>query len=95
MPDGKVQFFENGVAAAAGLVQSDAGDYYFIGNTKRATMNATCNISEEETNGLLPAGTYMTDGMGRVIVNTTEAAETETETAETETGAAETEQEAA
>ena len=95
MPDGKVQFFENGVAAAAGLVQSDAGDYYFIGNTKRATMNATCNISEEETNGLLPAGTYMTDGMGRVIVNTTEAVETETETIETETGAAETEQEAA
>ena len=88
MPDGKVQFFENGVAAAAGLVRSDAGDYYFIGNTKRATMNATCNISEEETNGLLPAGTYMTDGMGRVIVNTTE-------TVETETGAAETEQEAA
>ena len=88
MPDGKVQFFENGVAAAAGLVQSDAGDYHFIGNTKRATMNATCNISEEETNGLLPAGTYMTDGMGRVIVNTTEAVETET-------GAAETEQEAA
>ena len=88
MPDGKVQFFENGVAAAAGLVQSDAGDYYFIGNTKRATMNATCNISEEETNGLLPAGTYMTDRMGRVIVNTTE-------TVETETGAAETEQEAA
>ncbi len=88
MPDGKVQFFENGVAAAAGLVQSDAGDYYFIGNTKRATMNATCNISEEETNGLLPAGTYMTDGMGRVIVNTTEVVETET-------GAAETEQEAA
>ena len=95
MPDGKVQFFENGVAAAAGLVQSDAGDYYFIGNTKRATMNATCNISEEETNGLLPAGTYMTDGMSRVIVNTTEAVETETETVETETGAAETEQEAA
>ena len=95
MPDGKVQFFENGVAAATGLVQSDAGDYYFIGNTKRATMNATCNISEEETNGLLPAGTYMTDGMGRVIVNTTEAVETETETVETETGAAETEQEAA
>lgn len=95
MPDGKVQFFENGVAAAVGLVQSDAGDYYFIGNTKRATMNATCNISEEETNGLLPAGTYMTDGMGRVIVNTTEAVETETETVETETGAAETEQEAA
>lgn len=95
MPDGKVQFFENGVAAAAGLVQSDAGDYYFIGNTKRATMNATCNISEEETNGLLPAGTYMTDGMGRVIVNTTGAVETETETVETETGAAETEQEAA
>ena len=95
MPDGKVQFFENGVAAAAGLVQSDAGDYYFIGNTKRATMNATCNISEEETNGLLPAGTYMTDGMGRVIVNSTEAAETETETVEPETGAAETEQEAA
>lgn len=88
MPDGKVQFFENGVAAAVGLVQSDAGDYYFIGNTKRATMNATCNISEEETNGLLPAGTYMTDGMGRVIVNSTEAVETET-------GAAETEQEAA
>lgn len=81
MPDGKVQFFENGVAAAAGLVQSDAGDYYFIGNTKRATMNATCNISEEETNGLLPAGTYMTDGMGRVIVNSTEAAETEQEAA--------------
>ena len=95
MPDGKVQFFENGVAAAAGLVRSDAGDYYFIGNTKRATMNATCNISEEETNGLLPAGTYMTDGMGRVIVNTTGAVETETETVETETGAAETEQEAA
>ena len=95
MPDGKVQFFENGVAAAAGLVQSDAGDYYFIGNTKRATMNTTCNISEEETNGLLPAGTYMTDGMGRVIVNTTGAVETETETVETETGAAETEQEAA
>ena len=95
MPDGKVQFFENGVAAAAGLVQSDAGDYYFIGNTKRATMNATCNISEEETNGLLPAGTYMTDGMGRVIVNSTGAVETETETVETETGAAETEQEAA
>lgn len=81
MPDGKVQFFENGVAAAAGLVRSDAGDYYFIGNTKRATMNATCNISEEETNGLLPAGTYMTDGMGRVIVNTTGAAETEQEAA--------------
>lgn len=95
MPDGKVQFFENGVAAAAGLVQSDAGDYYFIGNTKRATMNATCNISEEETNGLLPAGTYMTDGMGRVIVNSTGAVETETETVEPETGAAETEQEAA
>ena len=95
MPDGKVQFFENGVAAAAGLVQSDAGDYYFIGNTKRATMNATCNISEEETNGLLPAGTYMTDGMGRVIVNTTEVVETEAGAAETETGAAETEQEAA
>lgn len=88
MPDGKVQFFENGVAAAAGLVQSDAGDYYFIGNTKRATMNATCNISEEETNGLLPAGTYMTDGMGRVIVNTTETVETETEAAETEQEAA-------
>lgn len=88
MPDGKVQFFENGVAAAAGLVQSDAGDYYFIGNTKRATMNATCNISEEETNGLLPAGTYMTDRMGRVIVNTTETVETETEAAETEQEAA-------
>ena len=88
MPDGKVQFFENGVAAAAGLVQSDAGDYYFIGNTKRATMNATCNISEEETNGLLPAGTYMTDRMGRVIVNTTGAVETETGAAETEQKAA-------
>ena len=88
MPDGKVQFFENGVAAAAGLVQSDAGDYYFIGNTKRATMNATCNISEEETNGLLPAGTYMTDRMGRVIVNTTGAVETETGEAETEQEAA-------
>ena len=76
------------MAAAAGLVQSDAGDYYFIGNTKRATMNATCNISEEETNGLLPAGTYMTDRMGRVIVNTTGAVETETEAAETEQEAA-------
>ena len=88
MPNGRIQFFENGTATAAGLVQSSTGDYYFIGNTKRASTNAEISIDESKTNGLLPAGTYLTDATGKLIVEAETETEVETETeteAETET----------
>lgn len=54
LANGTVQYLQNGEPTFAGLVRSDAGDYYFIGPSKRALSNITYTFPTKYTNGLLP-----------------------------------------
>lgn len=72
MQDGTVQYLVNGVATAAGLVKSDAGDLYFIDRSGKAVTGQSCEITEAETNGWLAAGTYSFDERGRMISTETD-----------------------
>lgn len=71
MPDGKIQYFQEGRPIFAGLVKSDAGDYYYISETRNAVVSTTVTIGEEKANGLLPAGTYSFDETGRLVTDET------------------------
>ena len=66
LANGTVQYLQNGEPTFAGLVRSDAGDYYFIGPSKRALSNITYTFPTKYTNGLLPAGTYTFDSTGKI-----------------------------
>lgn len=63
---GKVQYMKNGKATYAGLIQSDDGDYYFIGSSLRELRNTSYSIPANKTNGLLPAGTYNFSADGKI-----------------------------
>lgn len=67
MQDGSVQYLVNGIATAAGLVKSDAGDFYFIDQSGRAVVGQSYEITEATSNGWLAAGTYSFDEQGRMI----------------------------
>ena len=62
-------FLENDVAVHAGLVRSEAGDFYYIDNTLKAVRNVTRNISEGRTNGLLPSGEYTFGDDGKMVID--------------------------
>lgn len=66
LANGNIQYLSDGVATFAGLVQSDAGDYYFINQTCKAVTGKSYKISSLYTNGLLPGGTYTFDEDGRI-----------------------------
>ena len=59
-PDGKIRYYENGVALYKGLVY-DGTYYYYINSTKTAVCNREYSIGAAKTNGLLPAGHYSFD----------------------------------
>lgn len=66
LADGSIRYLVNGVYTFAGLVQSDAGDYYFINQSKKAVTGKSYKVNDLYTNGLLPGGTYTFDEDGRI-----------------------------
>ena len=58
--DGEIRYYENGIATYAGLVKDENGNIYFINQTLRAVYGYYA-ISEELTNGIMPAGFYAFD----------------------------------
>ncbi len=64
--DGEIRYYIDGVAQYAGLVQDAEGNYYYIGNDKKAKKDCYYGISK--TNGLLPSGGYWFDVDGKMIV---------------------------
>ena len=76
---GHTYYFVNSVPQAVGVVQDESGNYYCfasIGNTNRAVEDCDFYVTEEMTNGLIPAGTYRFDPSG-VIIGAVEPSETE------------------
>ena len=65
--DGEIRYYEDGVTIYAGLVQDEAGNYYYINSRKKAVKSCSYSISSSKTNGLLPAGTYAFDAEGKLI----------------------------
>ena len=55
--DGEIRYYENGLAAYAGLVK-DGDDYYYINSAKKAVKGCEYGVTEAKANGLLPAGVY-------------------------------------
>ena len=64
-----VFYAEDGIAAYAGLIKDEEGNYYYINSTLKAVKNCTYGIGEARTNGLLPAGEYSFDADGKMIIN--------------------------
>ena len=56
--DGGYVYAQDGVAQAAGLVESN-GDYYYFGLNTFALAEGTYSLSSDKMNGLLPAGSYL------------------------------------
>lgn len=76
---GHTYYFVNSIPQAVGVVQDESGNYYCfasIGNTNRAVEDCDFYVTEEMTNGLIPAGTYRFDPNG-VIIGAVEPSETE------------------
>ena len=67
--DGNIRYYENGVAIYKGLAQDENGNYYYINSSKKAVKNCTYSIGASKTNGLLPAGKYVFDAEGKMILN--------------------------
>ena len=65
-----VFYAEDGIAAYAGLIKDEEGNYYYINSTLKAVKNCTYGIGAAKTNGLLPAGEYSFDADGKMIINT-------------------------
>ena len=65
-----VFYAEDGIAAYAGLIKDEEGNYYYINSTLKAVKNCTYGIGAARTNGLLPAGEYSFDADGKMIINT-------------------------
>ena len=57
---------EGYVPTNAGLVQHGE-DYYYVLYSGKVVLNSTRNISEAQTNGLLPAGTYNFGADGKLV----------------------------
>lgn len=66
LASGSVRYLKDGVSTFAGLVMSDAGDYYYIDRTLKAVIGKSYKVSDHHTNGLLPGGTYTFDDSGRI-----------------------------
>lgn len=66
--DGEVRYYENGVSVAKGLVRDSDGSYYFVNSTKKAVKNCYYAFSQENANGLLPAGKYFFDSDGKLVI---------------------------
>ena len=57
----RTYYYENSIPVAKGLVKNEDGDIYFFTNdwgVKRAVEDGDWYVSAEQTNGLMPAGTY-------------------------------------
>ncbi len=57
----RTYYYENSIPVAKGLVKNEDGDIYFFTNdwgVNRAVENGDWYVSAEQTNGLMPAGTY-------------------------------------
>ncbi len=65
--NGDIRYYVNDVPQYAGLVQDNAGNYYYINSTLKAVKNTAYTISAAKTNGLLPAGTYKFGADGKMI----------------------------
>ena len=68
--DGNIRYYVNGVSTIPGLVQDREGNYYYIsGNGGIAIKDKTYYVSENKTNGLLPAGNYTFGSDGKMIID--------------------------
>ena len=65
--DDLVVYLSDGEPIAAGLVQDDEGNYYFINSTRKAVRNCDYAFNEKNSNGLLPAGKYSFGPDGKMI----------------------------
>ena len=65
--DGEIRYYIDNVAVAAGLVQDNDGNYYYINSTKKAVKNCQYAFSEKNANGLLPAGKYTFAADGKMV----------------------------
>lgn len=67
---GHTYYFVNSVPQAVGVVQDADGKYYCfttVYGTNRAVEDCEFYVTEEMTNGLIPAGTYLFDKTGMMI----------------------------
>ncbi|MBO5042295.1 MAG: phosphodiester glycosidase family protein [Clostridia bacterium] len=75
--NGDIQFYENGVAVAKGLVQDAEGNYYFINSTKKAVKNTWYAFAVSGTNGLdVKPGRYFFEADGKMVIPEPEEPET-------------------
>ncbi len=65
--DGEIRYYKDEVAQHQGLVKDEDGSYYYINSTLKAVKDTEYTISEAETHGLLPAGTYRFGADGRML----------------------------
>ena len=65
--DGEIRYYVDNVAVAAGLVQDNDGNYYYINSTKKAVKDCEYAFSAKNSNGLLPAGKYSFGPDGKMI----------------------------
>lgn len=76
---GHTYYFVNSIPQAVGVVQDENGNYYCfttVYGSNRAVEDCDFYVTEEMTNGLIPAGTYRFDPSG-VIIGAVEPSETE------------------
>lgn len=64
LANGNIRYLTDGVATFAKLVKSDAGDLYYINSSGQAVRNVTYYLTNSQTNGLLPSGSYTFDSNG-------------------------------
>ena len=67
--DGEIRFYDYGKPVYAGLIQDEAGNYYYINSTKKAVKSCSYGITTAKANGLLPTGLYKFGADGRMILD--------------------------
>ena len=63
---GQLYYYVDGAKTHAGLIQND-GAYYYIKSNCTAVRGCSYYIGANNTNGLMPAGTYTFDADGKMI----------------------------
>jgi hypothetical protein len=67
--DGVIRYFVDGKAAYVGLIKDENGHLYYIGSARRAVCGIRYSIGTSKANGLLPAGRYNFDPLGRLMLD--------------------------
>ena len=66
--DGVIRYFMDGKPAYVGLIKDEDGNLYYIGSARRAVCGMRYSIGTTKANGLLPAGRYNFDPLGRLVL---------------------------